>query len=113
MARIKTAARNRLTYATLNQLMMIACNGPDIVDFDFEAAASVFVGVKVRDKVCVPQLQTSTKRREAREFMSFDWSEAAALAASQKQLPLAQKSAAGASVRSRLVESDYCREFEL
>jgi hypothetical protein len=48
MKRIKTPLRNRLTNATLGQLMMVSIHGSSIEDFDFKKAASIFISMAQR-----------------------------------------------------------------
>jgi hypothetical protein len=71
MKRIKTALRNRLGQDTLEQLMYICINGPDIKDFDFRAAVKLFVNLKVR-LLKTPTLASVAARKvvKAQEAMS-------------------------------------------
>lgn len=48
MKQIKTSLRTKLSQATLEQLMYIAINGPEIAEFDFLAAVRLFVNLTGR-----------------------------------------------------------------
>jgi hypothetical protein len=48
MKRIKTPLRNRLTNATLEELMRVSIHGAAIEDFDFKKAASIFISMAKR-----------------------------------------------------------------
>jgi hypothetical protein len=60
MKRIKTVMRNRLVQSTLEQLMYISLNGPDLKDFDFHEAVLMFVNSGKR------LLKTSLESEKAR-----------------------------------------------
>ena len=88
----------------LNQLMCIMTDGPDLAEFDFDAAAAVFVGSRTRLEISVPRWETGVARRDARETL-FDWSKSAAEAAALRQRPLAQSTSTGEDVSSRMFGS--------
>ena len=88
----------------LNQLMCIMTDGPDLAEFDFDAAAAVFVGSRTRLGISVPRWETGVARRDARETL-FDWSKSAAEAAALRQRPLAQSTSTGEDVSSRMFGS--------
>lgn len=73
MKRIKTAVRNRLGQAALEQLMYISINGPSLPEFDFDIAVRVFCNLANR------RLQTSVvnevARKEALELSKYVWGE--------------------------------------
>ena len=82
--------------------MYITVNGPDIKDFDFQAAAAVFIGAKKRLHVSVASLETPSARQAATAVL-FDWSRTAAATAFDKQLLIAQGAASGEDVAPRMV----------
>ena len=82
--------------------MYITVNGLDIKDFDFQAAAAVFIGAKKRLHVSVPSLETPSARQAATAVL-FDWSRTAAATAFDKQLLIAQGAASGEDVAPRMV----------
>ena len=82
--------------------MYITVNGPDIKDFDFQAAAAVFIGAKKRLHVSVPSLETPSARQAATAVL-FDWNRTAAATAFDKQLQIAQGAASGEDVAARMV----------
>ena len=71
-------------------------------DFDFQAAAAVFIGAKKRLHVSVPSIETPSARQAAMAVL-FDWNRTAAATAFDKQLLIAQGAASGENVAARLV----------
>jgi hypothetical protein len=76
MKRIKTAMRNRLGSAALEQLMCISINGPDIKEFDFLAAVRLFVNLKTR-RLPTPIMTAASLRKEAEELRKYKWGDSA------------------------------------
>ena len=70
-------------------------------DFDFQAAAAVFIGAKKRLHVSVPSIETPSARQAAMAVL-FDWNRTAATAF-DKQLLIAQAAASGEDVSARMV----------
>jgi hypothetical protein len=71
-------------------------------DFDFQAAAAVFIGAKKRLHVSVPSIETPSTRQATMTIL-FDWNRTAAATAFDKQLLIAQGAASGENVAARLV----------
>eukprot|EP00733_Pompholyxophrys_punicea_P001585 Pompholyxophrys_punicea_v1_NODE_844_length_1222_cov_6.458440.p1 type:complete len:110 gc:universal NODE_844_length_1222_cov_6.458440:781-452(-) len=69
MKRIKTATRNRLSNTTLEQLMYISINGPDLKNFDFQKAVATWYsrGVRRIDLPLTSELEFSSKIQWAQE----------------------------------------------
>jgi len=106
---IKTAARNRLSYEVLNQLMMIVSNGPNLAEFDFDEAARVFIGSKPRRKVNVQSLQTPSARQAAHKAV-YKWTKAEATKAFEAHLQMAKDLATGERITDRQVGSEITAE---
>ena len=85
--------------------MMINMNGPALSDFDFEEAARVFAGCKVRTVINMPGLQTPKMREQARVTVAYDWSREEAKRAKTVQAPIAVAAASGADISRRLIGS--------
>ena len=71
---------------------MIMTNGPALDEFDFDSAARVFIGskLKARRLIHVPSLSTSAAQERARASMAYGWDTKAAECAFAEQLPIAQ-----------------------
>ncbi len=71
-------------------------------DFDFQAAAAVFIGAKKRLHVSVPSIETPSARQAAMAVL-FDWNRTAATTAFDKQLLILVLLNSGEDVAARMV----------
>jgi hypothetical protein len=72
MKRIKTALRNTLGQACLEQLMFISINGPPLEKFDVLAAVRLFVNLKTR-RVQPKTLVSAEGKKLAEEAVRYVW----------------------------------------
>jgi hypothetical protein len=72
LKQVHTDLRNRLKQSTLEMLLYIKINGPPIDEFDFHAAAKLFVHRQDR-RFLVSTLTTAAQRKAAKELIAVKW----------------------------------------
>ena len=72
LKQVHTDLRNRMKQATLEMLLYIKINGPPIEQFDFHAAAKLFVHRQDR-RLLVSTLTTPAQRKAAKELAAVLW----------------------------------------
>jgi hypothetical protein len=74
LKQVHTNLRNSLKQSTLEMLLYIKVNGPPIDEFDFHAAAKIFVHRQAR-RLVASALTTPAQRKAAKELTAIKWGE--------------------------------------
>eukprot|EP00733_Pompholyxophrys_punicea_P000520 Pompholyxophrys_punicea_v1_NODE_149_length_3194_cov_9.758203.p2 type:complete len:238 gc:universal NODE_149_length_3194_cov_9.758203:2334-3047(+) len=104
MKRIKTKLRNRLAQSTLEQLMLIAASGPELLQFDCRAALEFYLNKNKRR--VETELQTPSGKRTATNTRTYDMWGVAADLESESELDFIV-SASSVHVSSRRFDANF------